>query len=125
MRFARQGAFVSFHNCGNGIYFDMTEKWGNPMAISHAYVADDVDSWEEHKAKWGKQDRHHRLDPAGTGGDARHARGDRGGMQGRDGDLRARAEDSSFPRDASIGPNAPLRNAKRIVEASKKYGVYK
>ena len=23
------------------------------------------------------------------------------------------------------GPNAPLRNAKRIVEAAKKYGVYK
>jgi uroporphyrinogen decarboxylase len=23
-----------------------------------------------------------------------------------------------------FGPNAPLRNAKRIVEASKKYGVY-
>lgn len=46
---------VALHNCGNGTYFDAQQKWLGPVAISHAYPADDCKTWEEHAAKWGKQ----------------------------------------------------------------------
>ncbi len=49
------GCVLSLHNCGNGIYFDAQEKWLDPVAISHAYPADDCKTWEEHVAKWGKK----------------------------------------------------------------------
>jgi uroporphyrinogen decarboxylase len=120
----KAGAFVSFHNCGNGIYFDKTEKWGNPTAISHAYVADDVDSWEEHKAKWGKKITTIGWVPPGPVA-----------MLGTPEEIEeeCKAEMEIFAKGGGFilstgcefGPNAPLRNAKRIVEASKKYGVYK
>lgn len=118
------GAIVSFHNCGNGIYFDMTEKWGHPTAISHAYVADDVDSWEEHKAKWGSKIATIGWVPPGPVA-----------MLGTPEEIEeeCKAEIEIFAKGGGyilatgceFGPNAPLRNAKRMVEAAKKYGVYK
>lgn len=118
------GALVSFHNCGNGIYFDMTEKWGNPVAISHAYVADDVDSWEEHKEKWGKKISTIGWVPPGPVA-----------MLGTPEEIEeeCKAEIEIFGKGGGFvlatgceyGPNAPLRNAKRMVEAAKKYGVYR
>lgn len=120
----KAGALVSFHNCGNGIYFDMSEKWGKPHAISHAYVADDVDSWEEHKAKWGTKIGTIGWIPPGPVA-----------MLGTPEEIEeeCKAEIDIFAKGAGFvlatgceyGPNAPLRNAKRIVEAAKKYGVYK
>lgn len=53
--FHKMGVPVTLHNCGNGIYFDVQQKWLNPCGISHAYPADDCSSWEEHVDKWGKQ----------------------------------------------------------------------
>jgi len=120
----KAGALVSFHNCGNGIYFDMSEKWGKPHAISHAYVADDVDSWEEHKAKWGGKIGTIGWIPPGPIA-----------MLGTPEEIEeeCKAEMEIFAPGAGFvlatgceyPPNAPLRNAKRIVEAAKKYGVYK
>ncbi|WP_207708753.1 uroporphyrinogen decarboxylase family protein [Heliobacterium mobile] len=49
------GAVLLLHNCGNKIYFDVQEKWLHPVAISHAYPADDCVDWDEHARKWGKK----------------------------------------------------------------------
>jgi len=119
----KAGALFAFHNCGNGIYFDLSQKYGKPHAISHAYVADDVDSWEDHKAKWGKSITTIGWIPPGPVA-----------MLGTPDEIEeeCKAEIEIFGKGGgfilSTGceypPNAPLRNAKRIVEASKKYGVY-
>jgi uroporphyrinogen decarboxylase len=118
------GALVSLHNCGNGIYFDMSLKWANPHAISHAYVADDVDSWEDHKAKWmGKIATIGWIPPGpvamlGTPEEIEE-------------ECKAEIEIASkgagfiLATGCEYPPNAPLLNAKRIVDAAKKYGVYK
>ena len=118
------GALVSLHNCGNGIYFDMSEKWANPHAISHAYVADDVDSWEEHKAKWGSK-----IATIGWVAPGPMA------MLGTPEELEeeCKGEIEIFAKGGGYilatgceyPVNAPLQNAKRMVEAAKKYGVYK
>jgi len=120
----KAGALFAFHNCGNGIYFDLSAKYGKPHAISHAYVADDVDSWEEHKAKWGKCITTIGWIPPGPVA-----------FLGTPEEIEeeCKAEIEIFAKGGGFilatgcefGPNAPLRNAKRIVEASKKYGVYK
>ncbi len=117
------GALVTHHNCGNGIYFDMIDKWGKPHGVSHAYVADDVDSWEEHKAKWGSKITTIGWIPPGPVA-----------MLGTPDEIEeeCKAEIEIFGKGGGyilatgceFGPNAPLRNAKRIVEAAKKYGVY-
>jgi uroporphyrinogen decarboxylase len=117
------GALVSHHNCGNGIYFDMIDKWGKPHAVSHAYVADDVDSWEEHKAKWGGKIVTIGWVPPGPVA-----------MLGTPEEIEeeCKAEIEIFAKGGGyvlatgceFGPNAPLRNAQRMVEAAKKYGVY-
>jgi uroporphyrinogen decarboxylase len=118
------GALVSLHNCGNGIYFDMSLKWANPHAISHAYVADDVDGWEEHKAKWGGKIATIGWIPPGPVA-----------MLGTPDEIEeeCKAEIEIFSKGGGFilatgceyPPNAPLLNARRIVEAAKKYGVYK
>jgi uroporphyrinogen decarboxylase len=118
------GALVSLHNCGNGIYFDMSLKWANPHAISHAYVADDVDSWEDHKAKWGGKIATIGWIPPGPVA-----------MLGTPEEIEeeCKAEIEIFSKGGGFilatgceyPPNAPLLNARRIVEAAKKYGVYK
>ncbi len=117
------GALVVLHNCGNGIYFDMCEKWAKPHAISHAYVADDVDSWEEHKAKWGGKIATIGWVPPGPVA-----------MLGTPEEIEeeCKAEIEIFAKGGGFvlatgcefGPNAPLWNAKLIVDAAKKYGVY-
>jgi len=119
-----KGCLVVLHNCGNGIYFDMSQKWANPHAISHAYIADDVGSWEEHKAKWGNK-----IATIGWIPPAPVA------MLGTPEEIEeeCKAEIEIFAKGGgfilSTGcefpPNAPLLNARRIVEAGKKYGVYK
>ncbi len=117
------GALVVHHNCGNGIYFDELQEYGIPNAISHAYVADDVDSWEEHKEKWGGQIATIGWIPPGPVA-----------MLGSPEEIEeeCQAEIEIFKEGAgfilSTGcefpPNAPLKHAKSIVEAAKKYGVY-
>lgn len=117
------GALVALHNCGNGIYFDVSQKWANPNVISHAYVADDVDSWEEHKAKWGHQIATMGWIPPGPVA-----------MLGTPEEIEeeCKAEIDIFKKGGGFilatgceyPPNAPLLNARRIVEAAKKYGVY-
>jgi uroporphyrinogen decarboxylase len=117
------GALVVHHNCGNGIYFDMLQEWGIPHAISHAYVADDVDSWEEHRQKWGGQIATIGWIPPGPVA-----------MLGTPEEIEeeCQAEIEIFKDSPgfvlSTGceypPNAPLKHAKLIVEAGKKYGVY-
>ena len=118
------GALVTHHNCGNGIYFDMIDKWGKPHGVSHAYVADDVDSWEEHKAKWGKSILSIGWVPPGPVA-----------MLGTREEIEeeCKAEIEIFAKGGGyilatgceFGPNAPLLNAKIMVDAAKKYGVYK
>ncbi len=54
-RIKKAGGAVVLHNCGGGIYFDVQQKWTDPIAISHAYPAADCKTWEEHAAKWGKK----------------------------------------------------------------------
>lgn len=120
---ADAGALVSHHNCGNGIYFDELQEWGIPNAISHAYVADDVDSWEEHKEKWGGQIATIGWVPPGPVA-----------MLGTPDEIEeeCQAEIEIFKEGAGFvlatgceyPPNAPLMHAKYIVEAAKKYGVY-
>lgn len=117
------GALVALHNCGNGIYFDMCEKWAKPHVISHAYVADDVDSWEEHKNKWGGKIATMGWIPPGPVA-----------MLGTPEEIEeeCKAEIEVFKKGGGyilatgceFGPNAPLINAKYIVDAGKKYGVY-
>lgn len=117
------GALVTHHNCGNGIYFDMIVKWGKPHGISHAYVADDVDNWEEHKAKWGKSILSIGWVPPGPVA-----------MLGTPEEIEeeCKAEIEIFAKGGGyilatgceFGPNAPIYNAKLMVEAAKKYGVY-
>jgi uroporphyrinogen decarboxylase len=117
------GALVSLHNCGNGIYFDLSMKWAQPHLISHAYVADDVDSWEEHKEKWGKQVCSMGWIPPGPVA-----------MLGTPEEIEeeCKAEIDIFKKGSGFilatgceyPPNAPLMNAKLIVDAAKKYGVY-
>ena len=118
------GALVSLHNCGNGIYFDMCEKWAKPHAISHAYVSDDVDSWEEHKAKWGGKIATIGWIPPGPVA-----------MLGTPEEIEeeCKAEIEIFAKGGGFvlatgcefPPNGPLKKAQLIVEAAKKYGVYK
>lgn len=117
------GALVSLHNCGNGIYFDMSLQWAKPHAISHAYVADDVDSWEEHKSKWGDKIATIGWIPPGPVA-----------MLGTPEEIEeeCKAEIEIFAKGGGFilatgceyPPNAPLINAKHIVNAAKKYGVY-
>ncbi|MEE9611078.1 MAG: uroporphyrinogen decarboxylase family protein [Desulfatiglandales bacterium] len=117
------GALVVHHNCGNGIYFDMLQEWGCPHAISHAYVADDVDSWEEHKQKWGGQIATIGWIPPGPVA-----------MLGSPEEIEeeCQAEIEIFKpgygfilsTGCEYPPNAPLLHAKHIVDAAKKYGVY-
>ncbi len=117
------GALVSHHNCGNGIYFDKVIEWGKPHAISHAYVADDVDSWEEHKEKWGNVAATIGWIPPGPVamlGDPEEI------------EEECKAEIDIFKKGGGFilatgceyPPNAPLLHAKYIVDAAKKYGVY-
>ena len=87
-------------------------------------MADDVDSWEEHKAKWGGKIGTIGWIPPGPVA-----------MLGTPEEIEeeCKAEIEIFAPGAGFvlatgceyPPNAPLRNAKRIVEAAKKYGVYK
>lgn len=117
------GALVSHHNCGNGIYFDKLIEWGHPHAISHAYVADDVDSWEEQKEKWGGKTCTIGWVPPGPVA-----------MLGTPEEIEeeCKAEMEIYAKDGGyilatgceFGPNAPMRNARRMVEARNKYGVY-
>lgn len=117
------GALVAFHNCGNGPYFDSTEKFGKPHAFSHAYVADDVDSWEEQKTKWG-----HKIATIGWIPPGPVC------MLGTHEELveECKAEIEIFAKGGGFilasgceyPPNASLYNAKLIVESAKKYGVY-
>lgn len=117
------GAIVALHNCGNGIYFDMSEKWSNPLTISHAYMADDVSSWEEQKEKWGKKIATIGWIPPGPVA-----------MLGTPEEIEeeCKSEIDVFAKGGgfilSTGcefpPNAPLWNAKFIVDCAKKYGVY-
>ncbi len=117
------GAIVALHNCGNGIYFDLSEKWANPTTISHAYVADDVSSWEEQKQKWGGKIASIGWVPPGPVA-----------MMGTPEEIEeeVKSEIEIFGKGGgfilSTGceypPNAPLYNARHIVECSKKYGVY-
>ena len=119
----KSGALVSHHNCGNGIYFDMLQKWGCPHAISHAYVADDVDSWEEHKKKWGGQIATIGWMPPGPVA-----------MLGTPEEIEEEAKAEIeigkpgkgyiFATGCEYPPNAPLAHAKWMVDAAKKYGVY-
>jgi uroporphyrinogen decarboxylase len=117
------GCLVALHNCGNGIYFDMCDKWSKPDIISHAYVADDVDSWEEHKAKWGDKITTMGWVPPGPvamlGTPEEIEEECKAEM-----DIFAKGGGYILATGCEFGPNAPLRNAKLIVEASKKYGVY-
>jgi uroporphyrinogen decarboxylase len=117
------GALVAHHNCGNGIYFDMAEKWAMPHVISHAYVADDVDSWEEHKKKWGGKIATMGWIPPGPVA-----------MLGTPEEIEeeCKAEMEIFKKGngyilatgCEFPPNASLMHAKHIVDAGKKYGVY-
>ncbi|MBZ0156932.1 MAG: uroporphyrinogen decarboxylase family protein [Alphaproteobacteria bacterium] len=116
------GAIVALHNCGNDIYFDMSEKWANPTAISHAFMADDVNSWEEQKLKWGGKIASIGWIPPGPVA-----------MLGTPDEIEeeVKEEIEIFAKDGgfilSTGcefpPNAPLWNAKHIVECSQKYGA--
>lgn len=117
------GALVSHHNCGNGIYFDKIIEWGAPHAVSHAYVADDVDSWEEQKRKWGPKTTTIGWMPPGPVA-----------MLGTPEEIEeeVKAEIEIYAKGGGFimatgceyPPNAPLRNARRIVDAAHKYGVY-
>ncbi len=118
-----KGCLMVLHNCGNGIYFDMCQKWSAPNAISHAYVSDDVDSWQEHKKKWGGQIATIGWMPPGPVA-----------MLGTPDEIEeeVKAEIEIFmpgsgfvmSTGCEFPPNAPLLNAKRIVDAAHKYGVY-
>ncbi len=118
-----KGCLVVLHNCGNGIYFDMCQKWSTPNAISHAYVADDVDSWQEHKDKWGGKIATIGWMPPGPVAML-------GSPEEIEEETKAEVEifmpGSGFVMSTGceFPPNAPLLNAKRIVDAGKKYGVY-
>lgn len=118
------GALVTHHNCGNGIYFDMIDKWGKPHGVSHAYVADDVDSWEEHKAKWGSKITSIGCVPPGPvamlGTPEEIEEECKAEI-----DILAKGGGFILATGCEYPPNAPLRNARRMVEAAKKYGVYK
>jgi uroporphyrinogen decarboxylase len=117
------GALVAHHNCGNGIYFDELQEWGMPNVISHAYVADDVDSWEEHKQKWGGQIATMGWIPPGPVAMLGTAEEIEEECQA---ELEIFKPGQGFvlSTGCEYPPNAPLKNAKLIVEAGKKYGVY-
>ena len=117
------GVLVTHHNCGNGIYFDEIIKYGHPNMVSHAYVADDVDSWEEQKAKWGGKTCTAGWIPPGPVA-----------MLGTPEEIEeeCKAEIEIYAKGGGLvlatgceyPPNASLLNAKRIVNAGHKYGVY-
>ena len=117
------GALVVLHNCGNGIYFDMSEKWANPNAISHAYMADDVSTWAENKEKWGSK-------IATIGWMAPGPVAMLGTPEEIEEECKAEIEIYAkgggfiLSTGCEFPPNASLLNAKRIVDAGKKYGVY-
>lgn len=115
------GAAVVLHNCGNDIYFDMSEKWAKPAAISHAFMADDVNSWEEQKSTWGGKIATIGWIPPGpvamlgTAEEIEEEVKEEIGIFAKDGGF-VLATGCEYP------PNAPLWNAKHIVECSRKYG---
>src|SRR5208283_4557480 len=117
------GALVSLHNCGNGIYFDMSEKWANPTAISHAYLSDDVTSWEEQKKKWGSK-----ITTIGwiaPGPVAMLGTPDEIEEEVKSEiDLMAKGGGFILSTGCEFPPNSPLWNSKHIVDCAKKHGVY-
>jgi len=120
---AGAGALVTLHNCGNGIYFDKMIEHASPHAISHAYVADDVDSWVEHKQKWGPK-------TCTIGWVAPGPIAMLGTPEEIEEECKAEIEIYGegggyiLSTGCEFGPNAPLLNAKRMCEARDKYGVY-
>jgi len=119
------GGAVVLHNCGGGIYFDVQQKYTNPIAISHAYPAADCKTWEEHAAKWGKQIvTIGYLDPAHTGmiwneeQVIEEARKCIETFKDCDGGF-ILSTGCEFP------PNGSLINAMAVIKAAKAYGTYK
>lgn len=118
------GAVLSLHNCGNGIYFDAQDKFMGPVAISHAYPADDCKDWKEHVAKWGKK-----IVTIGYGEPS---------MYGMSFTAEQAIEDSRrmieefkeceggfiLATGCEYPPNGTLMNAIAMVKASKMYGRY-
>lgn len=118
------GALVALHNCGNGIYFDMSMKWSNPITISHAYIADDVTNWEEQKAKWGGTVATIGWIPPGPV--AMFGTPEEIEEECKS-EIEVYAKGGGFilSTGCEFPPNSPLWNAKHIVDCAKKYGVYK
>ncbi|KNZ69387.1 MtaA/CmuA family methyltransferase [Thermincola ferriacetica] len=121
----KAGGAVVLHNCGGGIYFDVQQKWTNPVAISHAYPAADCKTWEEHAAKWGKKIVSiGYLEPAKVG------------MFWNEEQVMEEARkcietykdcDGGFilSTGCEFPPNGTLINAMAIIKAAKAYGSYK
>lgn len=121
----KAGAGLVLHNCGGGIYFDVQEKWTDPVAISHAYPAADCKSWEEHAAKWGKKIVSiGYMDPAKTG-----MLLDEEGVMEYCREVLETFKDCNGGFILSTGcefpPNGSLLNAMAIMKAAKAYGTYK
>jgi len=121
---AAGGALV-LHNCGGGIYFDVQQKYTDPVAISHAYPAADCKTWEEHAAKWGKKIVSiGAMDPAKVGMTLNPQ-----------GVMEYTREFIEYFKDCDGGfilstgcefpPNGSLLNAIAIMDAAKAYGSYR
>ena len=120
----KAGGAVVLHNCGGGIYFDVQQKYTDPVAISHAYPAADCKSWEEHVEKWGKQIVSiGYLDPSHTGmiwtpeQVMEEARKVIEQFKSCDGGF-ILSTGCEFP------PNGSLLNFRALLDAAKAYGTY-
>ncbi|WP_165613391.1 uroporphyrinogen decarboxylase family protein [Desulfotruncus arcticus] len=119
------GLPVTLHNCGNGIYFDAQQKWLDPVAISHAYPADDCKTWEEHAQKWGNQ-----IITIGyvTPSEMALSYDYQQTMEAcRQCIETFKVTDGKFilAPGCEYPPNGTILNAMAMVEAAKTYGVYK
>ncbi len=121
----KAGGALVLHNCGGGIYFDVQQKWTDPVAISHAYPAADCKTWEDHAAKWGKKIVSiGALDPASVG------------MTWNEEQVMEETRKFiEYYKDCDGGfilstgcefpPNGTLINAMAIIKAAKAYGTYR
>ena len=118
-----EGAAVVVHNCGEGLYMDEQIRSMKPVAITFAYTADDCDSFEEVKEKWGSQVcLVGYINPAqycylGTPEDVKEECKKEIKELGKGGGF-ILCTGCEFP------PNGNLRNAIAMMEASELYGRY-
>lgn len=120
----KAGAGLVLHNCGGGIYFDVQQKFTDPVAISHAYPAADCKDWKEHAEKWGnKIVSIGYLDPAKVG----MVLDEEGVMEyAREVIETFKITNGGFilSTGCEFPPNGSLVNAYAIIKAAKAYGSY-